>query len=66
VFGDTLQDQEGIAYAECDLQRCIEPKQFHGSDASTATGRVRVATMEGIGAFFPAERFTELARGVRV
>jgi nitrilase len=29
VFGDTLQDQEGIAYAECDLRRCIEPKQFH-------------------------------------
>jgi aliphatic nitrilase len=29
VFGDMLQDQEGIAYAECDLRRCIEPKQFH-------------------------------------
>jgi nitrilase len=29
VIGDTLQDQEGIAYAECDLRRCIEPKQFH-------------------------------------
>ena len=29
VFGDTLQDLEGIAYAECDLQRCVEPKQFH-------------------------------------
>ena len=29
VFGDVLQDQEGIAYAECDLQRCVEPKQFH-------------------------------------
>jgi DNA-binding transcriptional LysR family regulator len=27
---------------------------------ATATGRVRVATMEGIGAFFLAERFTEL------
>jgi aliphatic nitrilase len=29
VLGDTLQDEEGIAYAEFDLQRCIEPKQFH-------------------------------------
>ena len=35
-----------------------------GSDASTATGRVRVATMEGIAAFFLAERFTELAAGL--
>jgi nitrilase len=24
-----LQDEEGIAYAEFDLRRCIEPKQFH-------------------------------------
>ncbi|QIG92000.1 MULTISPECIES: carbon-nitrogen hydrolase family protein [unclassified Bradyrhizobium] len=29
VFGDQLQDQEGIAYAEIDLNRCVEPKQFH-------------------------------------
>ena len=29
VFGDTLQDQEGIAYADIDLNRCVEPKQFH-------------------------------------
>ncbi|MFT5557356.1 MAG: nitrilase, partial [Bradyrhizobium sp.] len=29
VFGDELQDQEGIAYAEIDLNRCVEPKQFH-------------------------------------
>jgi aliphatic nitrilase len=29
TLGDTLQDQEGIAYAEFDLSRCIEPKQFH-------------------------------------
>jgi aliphatic nitrilase len=28
-IGDTLQDQEGIAYAEFDLKRCVEPKQFH-------------------------------------
>jgi len=24
-----LQDEEGIAYAEIDLSRCVEPKQFH-------------------------------------
>ena len=29
VFGDVLQDEEGIAYAELDLNRCVEPKQFH-------------------------------------
>jgi nitrilase len=29
TVGETLQDQEGIAYAEFDLRRCIEPKQFH-------------------------------------
>jgi aliphatic nitrilase len=29
TLGDTLQDEEGIAYAEFDLRRCIEPKQFH-------------------------------------
>ena len=29
TIGDTLQDQEGIAYAELDLSRCVEPKQFH-------------------------------------
>lgn len=27
--GDTLQNEEGIAYAELDLQKCVEPKQFH-------------------------------------
>ena len=29
TVGKALQDQEGIAYAEFDLRRCIEPKQFH-------------------------------------
>lgn len=29
VFGDTLQDEEGIAYADIDLNKCVEPKQFH-------------------------------------
>jgi nitrilase len=29
AIGDFLQDDEGIAYAEFDLSRCIEPKQFH-------------------------------------
>jgi nitrilase len=29
TIGDFLQDEEGIAYAEFDLRRCIEPKQFH-------------------------------------
>lgn len=29
TLGDALQDEEGIVYAEFDLRRCIEPKQFH-------------------------------------
>ncbi|WP_042338853.1 carbon-nitrogen hydrolase family protein [Paraburkholderia ferrariae] len=28
-IGDMLKDEEGIAYAEFDLNRCVEPKQFH-------------------------------------
>jgi nitrilase len=28
-IGDALQDEEGILYAEIDLNRCVEPKQFH-------------------------------------
>ena len=27
--GDMLQDEEGIVYAELDIGRCVEPKQFH-------------------------------------
>jgi nitrilase len=29
AIGDMISDAEGIAYAEFDLNRCIEPKQFH-------------------------------------
>ena len=29
ALGDVLQHEEGIAYAEFDLNGCIEPKQFH-------------------------------------
>ena len=29
AIGDFLQSDEGIAYADLDLNRCIEPKQFH-------------------------------------
>lgn len=29
VIGDTLQNEEGIAYATFDLDLCVEPKQFH-------------------------------------
>jgi nitrilase len=28
-LGDTLCEDEGILYAEIDLNRCVEPKQFH-------------------------------------
>jgi DNA-binding transcriptional LysR family regulator len=52
-----------FAIAERIEQEASSVQQALGSDASTATGRVRVATMEGIAAFFLAERFTELAAG---
>ena len=26
---EMMQDEEGILYAEIDLSRCVEPKQFH-------------------------------------
>ena len=29
VISDVLSDREGIVYAEIDIARCIEPKQFH-------------------------------------
>jgi aliphatic nitrilase len=29
AVGEMLSDKEGIAYAQFDLNRCIEPKQFH-------------------------------------
>ncbi|WP_213014873.1 carbon-nitrogen hydrolase family protein [Acinetobacter rathckeae] len=29
VIGDTLQNEEGIAYATFDLNTCVEPKQYH-------------------------------------
>lgn len=29
AIGDTLQTEEGLAYATFDLNACIEPKQFH-------------------------------------
>lgn len=28
-IGEALQDEEGVVYAEIDLDRCVEPKQFH-------------------------------------
>lgn len=28
-IGDVVQGEEGIAYADLDLNRCVEPKQFH-------------------------------------
>lgn len=29
VISDVLADEEGIVYAEIDIARCVEPKQFH-------------------------------------
>jgi len=29
VIGDVLCDQEGVVYAEIDVEQCVEPKQFH-------------------------------------
>jgi DNA-binding transcriptional LysR family regulator len=50
-----------FAIAERIEQEASSVPQALGSDTTTATGRVRVATMEGIGAFFLARGFAKLA-----
>jgi nitrilase len=37
LIGEVLQDEEGILYADLDVSRCVEPKQFH--DVSGAYNR---------------------------
>lgn len=49
-----------FAIAERIEQEASSAPQALGADSATATGRVRVASMEGIGAFYLAERFAEL------
>lgn len=51
-----------FAIAERIEQEASSAPQALGADNATATGRVRVASMEGIGAFYLAERFAELSR----
>ena len=29
TIGDTLRDEEGILYADIEIDQCVEPKQFH-------------------------------------
>ncbi|MBE0626810.1 MAG: carbon-nitrogen hydrolase family protein [Burkholderiales bacterium] len=29
LIGDTMRDEEGILYADIDVAKCVEPKQFH-------------------------------------
>jgi DNA-binding transcriptional LysR family regulator len=56
----TEQGHRLFAIAERIEQEVFSVPQALGSDNALAIGRVRVATMEGIGAFFLAERFAEL------
>jgi DNA-binding transcriptional LysR family regulator len=57
----TEQGHRLFAIAERIEQEASSVPQALGAHNATAMGRVRVATMEGIGAFFLAERFVELA-----
>jgi DNA-binding transcriptional LysR family regulator len=57
----TEQGHRLFAIAERIEQEVFSVPQALGSGNALAIGRVRVATMEGIGAFFLAERFAELA-----
>lgn len=50
-----------LAIAERIEQEASSAHQILGSDTTAANGRVRVVSMEGIGAFYLAERFAELA-----
>lgn len=56
----TEQGHRLFAIAERIEQEVSSVPQALGSDNAMVNGRVRVVTMEGIGAFFLAERFTEL------
>ena len=57
----TEQGHRLFAIAERIEQEATNVPQALGSEQTAATGRVRVATMEGIGAWFIAERLVELA-----
>lgn len=57
----TEQGHRLFAIAERIEQDAIEIHESVRSTPSAPTGRVRVASMEGIGAFFLAQRFSELA-----
>jgi len=57
----TEQGHRLFAVAERIEQEVGNIPQALGAEGMAATGRVRVVTMEGIGAFFLAERFAELA-----
>jgi DNA-binding transcriptional LysR family regulator len=57
----TEQGHRLFVIAERIEQEASSVPQALGTDKVTASGRVRVATMEGIAAFFLAERFVELA-----
>lgn len=52
-----------FAIAERIEQEASSAPQALGADNAAATGRVRVASMEGLGAFYLAERFAELSVG---
>lgn len=57
----TEQGHRLFAIAERVEQETSSVPQAMGADNATATGRVRVVAMEGIGAFFLARGFAELA-----
>lgn len=56
----TDQGHRLFTIAERIEQEAFGVQPAMGGELSAANGRVRVATMEGIGAFFMAERFAEL------
>jgi aliphatic nitrilase len=57
VISDTLQDEEGIVYADIDLEQCIVPKQFH--DVSGSYNRFDVFDLHIDRRAHTPARFTE-------
>lgn len=57
VISETLQNEEGIAYAEIDLTQCIVPKQFH--DVSGSYNRFDVFDLHIDRRSHAPARFTE-------
>ena len=63
-IGDSIQGEEGIAYAELDLADCVEPKQFHDTVGYYQLAlRAHSDSAHGLGAGFELQFRRRVHRG---